>query len=75
MFYIGLYREKHRKIFLSKTIGPRVLICDMYHHLVDLNQVCSKYASWAKNGLAPGVTCFTWAYIGKNIEKSSGLKP
>ena len=26
MFYIGLYREKHEKIFLSETIGLRALI-------------------------------------------------
>ena len=29
MFYIGLYREKHDKIFLSETIRPRVLIFGM----------------------------------------------
>ena len=25
MFYIGLYREQHEKIFLSKTTRPRAL--------------------------------------------------
>ena len=59
MFYIGLYREIHGKIFLSETIRPRALIFGMYYHLVDLYQVCSNYAPWANNGLAPGVICFT----------------
>ena len=29
MFYIGLYREKHEKIFLSETIWHRALIFGM----------------------------------------------
>ena len=29
MSYIGLYREKHEKIFLSETIWPRALIFGM----------------------------------------------
>ena len=29
MFYIGLYRGKHGKIFLSETIMPRDLISSM----------------------------------------------
>ena len=36
--------------------------------------MCSNYAPGAKNGPAPGVTCFTKADIGKH-EKSSCLKP
>ena len=32
MFYIGLYREKHEKIFLSETIRPRALIFGILHH-------------------------------------------
>ena len=75
MFYIGLYSEKHEKNFLSETIWSRVLIFGMYHHLVDLYQVCSNYAPLSKNDPAPGVTCFTWAYIVKNMIKSTGLKP
>ena len=31
---------------------------------MDLYQVCSNYAPWARNGPAPVVTCFTQAYIG-----------
>ena len=50
-----LYSEKHEKIFLTETIMPRVLIIGMYHHLVDLYQVCSNYAPGAKSGPAPGV--------------------
>ena len=42
--YIGLYREKHEKIFLSETTSPRALIFGMKHHLVNLYQVCSNYA-------------------------------
>ena len=29
MFYIGLYREQHEKIFLSETTRPRALIFGM----------------------------------------------
>ena len=58
MFYIGLYREQHEKIFLSETISPRALIFGMRYHLVDLYQVCLNYSSGAKNGPASGVTCF-----------------
>ena len=68
MLYIGLNREKHENIFLSETISPRAMIFGMQHHLVD-------YAHGAKNVPAPGVTYFTFAYTGKNIEKSSCLKP
>ena len=57
MFNMGLYRERHEKIFLSETIRPRVLIFGMKHHLVDLYQLCSNYAPWANNGPTLGVTC------------------
>ena len=39
-FYIGFYREKNEKIFLSETTRLWALIFGMKHHLVDLNQVC-----------------------------------
>ena len=29
MLYLGLYREKHKKIFLSETLRPRALIFGM----------------------------------------------
>ena len=48
MFYIGLYREKHGKIFFSETIMPRALIFGMQYDLVDFSQVCSNYAPGAK---------------------------
>ena len=59
MFYIGLYRENMNKIFLSETTRHIALIFGMYHNLVDFYQVCSNYVPGAKNGHAPGVTCFT----------------
>ena len=44
MFNIGLYSEKHEKIFLSETVWPIVLLFCIYHNLVDLNQGFSNYA-------------------------------
>ena len=35
MFYIGLYREQHEKIFLSETTRPRALMLGMIYHLVN----------------------------------------
>ena len=43
MIYIGLYREKHDKIFLSKTTKLEALIFGIKHHHVNLYQVCSNY--------------------------------
>ena len=34
MLYIGLYREKHEKIFLSETTKPRAMIFGIKHYLV-----------------------------------------
>ena len=65
MLYIGLHSDKHEKIW-AETIRPRVLIIDMKHHLVDLYQLCSNYAPWAKNGPAPG---WHMLYIGLHTEK------
>ena len=65
MFNRYLYRKKHEKIFLSKTVRPRVLILGMKHHLMDLYQVCSNYAPWANNCPTTGVSCLTLAYRGK----------
>ena len=47
-----------QKIFFSETTRPRVLIFDIYDYLVNFYQVCSNYIPGAKNGPAPGVTCF-----------------
>ena len=52
MLHIGLFWDKHGKIFLSETIRHRALIFGIKHHLVDLYQVCSNYAPGAKNGPA-----------------------
>ena len=41
MFYIGLYREQHERIFLSETTRSRALIFGMLYYLVDLFQVYS----------------------------------
>ena len=59
MFYVGLYREQHEKIFLSETTRLRALSFDMQYHLVNLYQDCSNYIPGAKNGPASGVTGFT----------------
>ena len=75
MFYIGLYSEKLEKIFLSAIIRPKVLIFGIQHHLVNFYQVCLNYAPGTKNGPAPGVSCFTLAYIVKNMKNISSLKP
>ena len=49
---IGLYREKHGKIFTSEIVRPRALIFGMKHHLMDLYKACSNYTPRAKNGPA-----------------------
>ena len=36
VFYIGIYREKYEKIFLSETIRPKALIFGMKHNLINL---------------------------------------
>ena len=56
--------------FLDKNL-KNLLVCNhksfdisyVVYHLVDLYQVCSNYAPGAKNGPAPGVTCFTLSCI------------
>ena len=48
MFYIGLYRENVKKIFVSETTEPRALILGIKHHQVDLYQVCSNNAPGVK---------------------------
>ena len=58
MICIDLYRENMKKSSNPETTRLRVLIFGMKHHLVNHYQVCSNYAPGAKNGPAPGVTCF-----------------
>ena len=67
--------EKHEKIFLSKTIRPRALIFVVWHDLVDLYQVCSNYAPWAKIGLAhlsPGTWPAFKRYLNVSFKQNSG---
>ena len=71
MFYIGLYRIKHEKIFLSETTRPIALIFGMYHHLVDCYQVCSNYAPWAKHGGTPGGHMLYIGLYRENMKKKS----
>ena len=40
MLYIGLYREKHEKIFLSEITRPRAILFGMKHYLVVFYPVC-----------------------------------
>ena len=47
MFYIGLYRSKHERFFLSETIFYSALIFGI-KHLVDLYKVCSNYSPGPK---------------------------
>ena len=54
MFYIGIFRENHEKIFLFENTMPRALSFGMLHHLVNFYQVCSNYSPWAKSGPALG---------------------
>ena len=54
MFYIGLYREKHEKIFWSETTRLRAWTFGILYYLVDLYQVCSNVSPAAKNGPRPG---------------------
>ena len=61
MLDIGLYWEKHEKIFLSGTTRLRAMIFGMKHYLVVFYSVCSNYTPGAKNGPTSGVTCFTLA--------------
>ena len=65
MFYLGLYREKHEKIFLSETTMPRALIFGREHNLANLYQVTANYIPGAKNGPPRG----HMFYIGLYREK------
>ena len=55
MLYIGLYREKHEKIFLSETIRPSSSF-DIWYVASPCGplQVCLNYAHEAKNDPALG---------------------
>ena len=60
-----ILRKREINLLVLITKWKRVFIFGLYHYLVDLNQVGSKFARGVKNDLAPGVTCLANAYIGK----------
>ena len=72
MFYIGLYWEKHEKIFFSETTRPRALIFGMKHHLVNFYQFV-----WAKNGPPAGHMYYIGLYREKHekIFLSETIRP
>ena len=59
---------------MSEVVWPRALIFSMYHHHVDLFQVCSNYALGAILGpkMAPpwGHMFTTQAYIRRSMKKN-----
>ena len=75
MLYIGLCWEKHETIFLSETTRPRALIFGMKHQLVNLYQICSNYIPGTKMASAEGSHVLHRPILGKNMKKSSCLKP
>ena len=48
--YIGLYREKREKIFLSETTTPRAMLFGMKRYLVVFYLICSNYTPGTKTG-------------------------
>ena len=48
---LGLYREHMKIIFLSETTRLKAFILDIWHHLIDIYQICSNYATGAKIAL------------------------
>ena len=62
VFYIGLYREIVKKIFLSETRRPRLLVIGIKLHLVALYQVCWSHSPGAKNDSAWGHMFYTGFY-------------
>ena len=50
------------KIFFSETTRPRAMIFGMLHHLVDLYQVCSNYATGVKKWASLGITFYIDLY-------------
>ena len=60
MFYIGLYKEKHEKIFLSETTGPRALSLDIWYVASPSGR--SNYGPGAKIGPVAGVTFYIGLY-------------
>ena len=61
---------KTLKIFLSETIRVRATKFGMLLYLMGPYQVSSNYSPGVKFDPTPGVTSFTWDYIGKILEIS-----
>ena len=56
---MALYRENMKNCSSLKPQGLETLyLPGKQHDQVDLYQVCSNKAPWARNGPAPGVKCF-----------------
>ena len=74
MFYIGLYSEKHEKIFKSETIWPRV--SDIWYVASPGGPLRSvfKLCSWGQKCPTLGTHVLPRIYIVKNMKKSC-LKP
>ena len=64
MFYIGLYRENVKQSSCLKPEGIDNLYLVFSSPSRPLPSLF-KLLPWAKNGLVLGVTCLSWAYIGK----------
>ena len=68
---------KHEKIFLFEAINHKSLSLDIWYVASPSGPLPSlfKLCPWGQKRPCPGVTCLTLAYIGKNMKKSSCLKP
>ena len=70
MFYIGLYRENMKKIFLSETTRPRAMIFRLWHYPVDATKVVQIMPWGLKMGLPRGSNVLHWLIkenYGKNL--------
>ena len=65
-----LKKIKSLKIFLSETLRLRATKFGTQLYLMGLYQVSSDYCPGVKFVPTPGVTSFTWDYIGKTLEFS-----
>ena len=72
---IGLEWEKYEKIFFSETTRPKTYIFSMQQRLVVPFINPANHAPWVQVGHAPGVIGLHRLIIGKNVKKSSSLKP
>ena len=80
MLFIGLFREKHERIFLSETTKPKALIFGMKNYLVVFYQVCSNYTPGTK--MAPSLGHMLYIDLNREthekiflVSKPLGLEP